>query len=91
MSGYEVARTCEEDVGDDEVHISNGSIQPALKSLLALMLIKELPGRSDGPGRPSRLYKVTSIGRQVLGWEAASMDRQLELIAERSYNTKKRP
>jgi DNA-binding PadR family transcriptional regulator len=90
-SGYEVARRCEEDAGDGTVHISNGTIQPALKSLTGLMLIKEQAGRTDGPGKPSRTFKITTVGRQVLDWESDAMKHQLYLMAVRSETTKKRP
>ncbi len=91
LNGYEVARQCERDHDWGNRPVNIGSVQHSIKSMLALMLIKELPGRTDGPGKPSRTFKITTVGRQVLGWEVETMKHQLELIEERSESAKKRP
>jgi DNA-binding PadR family transcriptional regulator len=83
MNGYELARQCEVDRKDSNRTMNIGAVQYSLKGMLTLMLIKEQPGRQNGPGKPSRIYKITAIGRQILTWEVSVMKNQLSLIDER--------
>jgi DNA-binding PadR family transcriptional regulator len=69
----------------EEDKISNGTLYPAMKRLIAMHLVEESPMQaekaSSGPD-----YEVTSIGREVLSWELMRLQDQINLGKERYRN-----
>jgi DNA-binding PadR family transcriptional regulator len=81
MSGYKIVRQCEEDTSGDLV-LSNGTIFPALRKLLATGAIAETAQQMKTM-RPQRVYRITMLGRQLLEWKLAMYRRMVRLGQER--------
>jgi DNA-binding PadR family transcriptional regulator len=77
MGSYEIGVQCEKDTGAPVTH---GSLFPAIKRLEKMHFIS----KSAGNQKNSHVYKITSVGRQVLEWEMQSMKHMTKLFTERS-------
>ena len=85
MTGYEVASQCLKD-GETEA-ISHGTLYPALKRLAAILLIEEAASLSllVGPGKPRKAYRITSFGRETLGWQLQAWQRLIDQARDRTH------
>jgi PadR family transcriptional regulator PadR len=78
MTGYEIARQVEEDSGKQLV-MGNGTLRPALERMDKFGLIEDRGRDGTGPGKPARVWRITSLGRMMLEWELASYRRLVRL------------
>ena len=79
MNGYAIARRIEQVCGDS-MHISQGSIYPALIGLQQEGWITTEWGVSD-TNRKVKLYSITKAGREQLEVEVARWQRATSLVA----------
>lgn len=77
MGSYEIGRQCQKDSG---MPVTHGTLYPSLKRLEQFSFVT----KSASSGKNSYLYKITSMGRQVLEWEIESMKRMVKLYNDRS-------
>lgn len=66
----------------EEYKMSNGTLYPALKRLIAMHLVIESTAEIDKSNSGPE-YEVTSIGREVLSWELMRLQDQINLGKER--------
>ena len=66
----------------EEYRMSNGTLYPALKRLIAMGLVMDHPGIPEKASSGAD-YEVTSIGREVLSWELMRLQDQINLGKER--------
>jgi PadR family transcriptional regulator PadR len=73
MHGYALVKHIRE-VSDDLLKIEEGSLYPALQRMLKDGLLDSEPGVS-AKGRPTRVYRLTKVGRRRLEQDASSFER----------------
>lgn len=83
--GYDLARQCELDMGDNHpVHTRNA--YRALAKLETMMLVSSSEVGNARDARQKRLYKITSLGRNFLHDELVSYQGLIILANERQVN-----
>jgi transcriptional regulator len=73
MHGYALVKHIKQ-VSDNMLQIEEGSLYPALQRLLREGLLESEEGIS-AKGRPTRIYRVTSVGLQRLEKEVQSFEK----------------
>jgi PadR family transcriptional regulator PadR len=73
MHGYALVKHIRQ-VSDDLLKIEEGSLYPALQRMLKDGLLDSEPGVS-AKGRPTRVYRLTKVGRRRLEQDASSFER----------------
>ncbi len=89
MTGYEIARQCEADEADPgwRVKVSSGTIYPALRRLVTHNFVEVIASNPiKQTSRLSNLYRVTSTGNLVLGWEVDRLEKITSLAQDRLKN-----
>jgi transcriptional regulator len=79
MHGYSIARRIEQ-VADNLLHMSQGSIYPALMRLEQQGWIRTHWGVSE-TGRRVKIYALTAAGTRQLRVEVANWERATALVA----------
>lgn len=77
MGSYEIGRQCEKDTG---LPVTHGTLYPSLKRLERMYFVN----KAAGSGKNAHVYRISSLGRQVLEWEIGSMKRMTKLFTERT-------
>jgi DNA-binding PadR family transcriptional regulator len=88
MTGYEVGRQCEQDLGD-ESRLHNNPLYKALDSLVKMELVEA--SKSRATGNKSRLYVIKPLGRQIVAHKLMEMQNLIGLARERSKLAAKPP
>jgi PadR family transcriptional regulator, regulatory protein PadR len=73
MHGYALAKHIKQ-ASDDLLQIEEGSLYPALQRLLREGLLESKEGIS-AKGRPTRIYRLTSLGVRHLEREVSSFEK----------------
>ena len=73
MHGYALVKHIKQ-ASDDLLHIEEGSLYPALQRLLKEGLLESKEGIS-AKGRPTRIYRLTSLGVRHLEREVTSFEK----------------
>ena len=83
MYGYGLLEQCKVDSAGLVVP-NKGTLYTMLRQLLAMGLIDETQQMAgSGSVHMRRYYRLTSVGRQILDWEAARLDRLVEIARQR--------
>jgi DNA-binding PadR family transcriptional regulator len=83
--GYAILKEVEQ-ISQKRVQLSTGTLYEALARLLEQGLIERgEDGRTPGPGKPRKLYRLTGLGRRVVAAEALRYD-QLALAARQQMD-----
>jgi DNA-binding PadR family transcriptional regulator len=80
-TGYGIMWQVSEDT-EGRMKLHAGTVYPALKRLLQLHHVREI-GDKLRPGRPSRRYQLTSLGKQTLEWELSRIEAAAQLGRQR--------
>jgi DNA-binding PadR family transcriptional regulator len=87
--GYAILKDVE-DLSGGQTRLSASTLYEAISRLLEQGLIERVEsGHDNGSRRPRKVYRLTHLGRQVLGGETSRMQRlvekaQLRLAREQS-------
>jgi DNA-binding PadR family transcriptional regulator len=82
LSGYNVRRQILTD-SQGMMAPSHGSLYPALHALSRLGFITQAGNGRPNPGRPRRVYRLTTLGEVVLETETARLEANARLVHER--------
>jgi PadR family transcriptional regulator, regulatory protein PadR len=75
MHGYALAKHIKA-VSDNLLQIEEGSLYPALQRMLKAGWLKSEEGISE-KGRPTRIYRLTAVGKGRLQQETTSFEKML--------------